>query len=133
IYTWFNYGSYLVWRMPAYSSSIDGRGIFPDSVAQVEALASGWIAPRTFTTWSSADIAIVPRQFNVASAIDDSPAWGLVAWDNAARGSTGQVGLWVRRDWWANEGRGPFPEQATLVDGDALPATRAACSGGSGA
>ncbi|MGH7624410.1 MAG: hypothetical protein ACREOJ_03725, partial [Gemmatimonadaceae bacterium] len=111
IYTWFNYGSYLVWRMPAYSSSIDGRGIFPDSVAQVEALTSGWIAPRTFTTWSSADIAIIPRRFNVASVIGDSPAWGLVAWDHAGRGSAGQVGLWVRRDWWANEGRGPFPEQ----------------------
>ena len=133
IYTWFNYGSYLVWRLPAYSSSIDGRGIFPDSVAQVEALASGWIAPRTFTTWSSADIAVMPRRFTVASVIDSSPAWGLVAWDRGDQDSAGQVGLWVRRAWWANEGRGPFPEQAAVVGGHVLPATRASCSGGSGA
>ena len=129
IYTWFNYGSYLVWRLPGYSSSIDGRGIFPDSVAQVEALTSGWIAPTRFTTWSSADIAILPRRFTVAALIDSSAAWGLVAWDRVDRKSAGQVGLWVRRDWWANAGRGPFPEQATRVDEHALPAAGAVCSG----
>ncbi|HEX6991076.1 MAG TPA: hypothetical protein VF151_04290, partial [Gemmatimonadales bacterium] len=123
------YGSYLVWRLPAYSSSIDGRGIFPDSVAQVEALRSGWIAPRRFTTWSSADVAIIPRRFTVATVIDSSAAWGLVAWDRVEQEGAGQVGLWVRRDWWANAGRGPFPEQATRVGEHALPTAGATCSG----
>ncbi|MEO6528484.1 MAG: hypothetical protein ABIP93_17840, partial [Gemmatimonadaceae bacterium] len=30
--TSFTFGSYLTWRMPNYSSSVDSRGIFPDSV-----------------------------------------------------------------------------------------------------
>ena len=33
MFTEFNWGSELTWRLPGYSMSIDGRTIFPDSVA----------------------------------------------------------------------------------------------------
>ena len=115
IYTWFNYGSYLVWRLPKFSPSIDGRTIFPDSVARPEALISGWLTPRTFGTWSSADVAIVPRRFTVTSLLDASPAWQLAAWDYANAGSDRTVGLWVRRAWWSRAGRAPLSAHAQLV------------------
>ncbi|HEX6533491.1 MAG TPA: hypothetical protein VF041_02785 [Gemmatimonadaceae bacterium] len=109
IFTWFNYGSYLAWRLPSYSESIDGRTIFPDSVARAEVLSSGWLAPKTFATWSSADVAIVPRRFRVAAELDRAPQWRLVAWSYESPDGSSTVGLWVRRDWWARMGRGQLP------------------------
>ncbi|HEU4642202.1 MAG TPA: hypothetical protein VFS44_07075, partial [Gemmatimonadaceae bacterium] len=114
IYTWFNYGSYLAWRLPGYSESIDGRTIFPDSVARVEAYTSGWLAPKTYHTWSSADVAIVPRGFGVAATIDASPDWHLVAWSWADPKHEERVGLWVRRAWWTRMGETPLPARPHL-------------------
>ena len=114
IFTWFNYGSYLTWRLPDYSASVDGRTIFPDSVADPEAYTTGWMAPRAFHTWSSADLAILPRRFDVASILDTASDWKLVAWTYERAHGSSTVGLWVRRDWWAREGKAPLPRYAHL-------------------
>lgn len=115
VYTWFNYGSYVVWRMPGYSSSLDGRGVFPDSVAKIGALTSGWMAPTHYSTWSSADVAILPRAFGPAHALDASPDWALVAWDYAEPTGAEPVGLWVRRAWWQRAARVPLPDRVPLL------------------
>lgn len=132
LYTWFNYGSYLAWRLPRYSESIDGRTIFPDSVARVEAYASGWLAPRKYPTWSSADVALVPRRFGVASELDASPDWRLVAWSYGDARDDSRIGLWVRRAWWAQTGRDALPGHAhpqfASVSGSATSCERGARS-----
>lgn len=114
IFTWFNYGSYLAWRLPAYSASVDGRTIFPDSVADPEAYTTGWLAPRAFHTWSSADLAILPRRFDVGAILDTASDWKLAAWTYERAHGSNTVGLWVRRDWWAREGRTALPQYAHL-------------------
>jgi hypothetical protein len=100
IYTWFNYGSYLVWRLPGYSASIDGRTIFPDSVSRAELLASSHLRHRPETVWSSADLAILPLWFQVASALDSASAWTRVASLSRPENPGDSVGLWANRAWW---------------------------------
>ncbi len=102
--TTFNYGSYLKWRLPQLSESIDSRGIFPDSAAQPDAPARGG---GQFGPWQSADLAIVPLTYPVAAALDEALDWRRVAvaesppWNPEAP----RAGLWVRRSWWARSRR----------------------------
>src|ERR671920_1521864 len=100
ILTIFAFGSYLTWRLPGYSASIDSRGIFPDSVAGAEAfvLASDREIPTG--PWRSADIAIVPFRYRVAGVLDTASGWRRLAStpDEAVR--TDSVGLWVTNAWW---------------------------------
>lgn len=118
IYTWFNYGSYLVWRLPRYSSSIDGRTIFPDSIAKPEALTSGLAAPTHVPAWPAADLVILPRRFTLAGVLDTADAWHRVAWAYESPEQFTTAALWVKRDWWQRWGRGPLPEHAVFL-GDA--------------
>jgi len=97
--TTFEYGSYLRWRLPALSESIDSRNIFPDSVVLSTERASG--APR-LGPWRVADVAIFPVVYPLAAVLDSNPAWERVMvappppWAPEAR----RAGLWVRRAWW---------------------------------
>ncbi len=101
LFTTFNYGSYLTWRLPRYSASIDSRTIFPDSVAAPESYVMKDLADSALGPWRRADVAIVPLNYAVAAAIDGSPDW--VKLDVPGSGSGGRrapVGLWARRAWW---------------------------------
>jgi hypothetical protein len=103
--TTFNYGSYLKWRLPNLSESIDSRGIFPDSAAlpDVPTLAHrSHVGP-----WSEADVAIVPTNYPVATLLDHDARWQRVGvaplppWAPDAP----QAGLWVKRAWFARSAR----------------------------
>jgi hypothetical protein len=124
VYTTFNYGSYLAWRLPAYSASIDGRTIFPDSVAKPDALVSGLLSRPAYRVWSSADLAIVPRYFGVAAVLDTARIWTLAATAAMPARSADSVGLWVNRTWWTHAGRAPLGEHHA-----ALPAHSNSTSG----
>jgi hypothetical protein len=102
IFTEFNYGSELNWRLPGYSSSIDGRTIFPDSVA-VDFSFYPYGRRRTHArTWTSADLALLDRAFWTAPLLDQDTAWILLAESRRARGGSGA--LWARRAWWLKWG-----------------------------
>jgi hypothetical protein len=122
IYTEFNYGSELTWMLPGYSPSIDGRTIFPDSIARDFAL--GMYGRRTVhaTAWTSADLALLDRSFWLAPVLDADTAWILLAQGRrTARGSLGA--LWARRSWWEQWGTAPDVPSLDIQPGD----TRAAC------
>lgn len=117
VYTWFNYGSYLAWRLPGYSASIDGRTIFPDSVAKSEMLTSGLLPHPEYRTWSSADLAIVPLYFGVAATLDSAKQWALAASLRRPENPADSVGLWVKRSWWERVGDAPLPAQGVAITG----------------
>jgi hypothetical protein len=102
VLTVFAYGSYLGWRLPTLSQSIDTRGgIFPDSAALPDldvARGATHLGP-----WRSSDLAIVPLTFPVARVLDEDPDWLKIGvcdpspWAPTAP----RAGLWVRRRWWS--------------------------------
>jgi hypothetical protein len=102
--TVFNYGSYLEWRLPSLSPSIDGRTIFPDSVALPDAIGEQGQAREG--PWNSADLAIVPESYPVVSRLRADSGWVHVGdSERTPWGSTApRAGLWVRRGWWARAG-----------------------------
>jgi hypothetical protein len=100
LFTTFNFGSYLTWRLPGYSASIDSRTIFPDSVALPEAYIVKNLADTSLGPWRSADVANVPLDYAVASAIDRSPEWVRLDLPDSARARRASLGLWARRAWW---------------------------------
>ncbi len=100
LFTTFNFGSYLTWRLPEYSASIDSRTIFPDSVALPEAYIVKDLADTSLGPWRSADVAIVPADYAVASAIDRSPEWIRLARPDSAGARRALLGLWARRARW---------------------------------
>lgn len=100
LFTTFNYGSYLTWRLPAYSASIDSRTIFPDSVAAPEAYVINAFGGRELGPWRSADVAIVPLHYSVAALLDSAAGWERLALPDSGRARRSQLGLWARRAWW---------------------------------
>ncbi len=114
VFTWFNYGSYLTWRMPRYSMSIDGRTIFPDSVARADVLRSALVRPPEHGPWKSADLAIIPLRFRVAAVLDTATGWRRAAWTHSGPGRA-PIGLWIREEWWEAAGTQPLPASADYV------------------
>lgn len=98
--TTFSFGSYLTWRLPEYSSSIDSRTIFPDSVAEPEALVMRANAGSEFGPWRSADVALVPDWYAVAAVLDTAAGWVRLAGPYPQRSTARQLGIWARRAWW---------------------------------
>jgi hypothetical protein len=103
--TGFSYGSYLRWRLPTLSQSIDSRGgIFPDSAVLPDLeLRRGASA---LGPWQSADLAIVPMDFLVVGVLNSDPSWQRIGVCDPPpwAGAEPRVGLWVRREWWARAG-----------------------------
>ncbi|MFL5575160.1 MAG: hypothetical protein ACJ79S_04205 [Gemmatimonadaceae bacterium] len=127
LYTVHSYGSYIIWRLPAYSPSIDGRTIFADSIAGAESYRGGWDPrPATYGPWAKADVAIVPAHFAAAAVLDTARGWRRAA---TAEWSGVRAGLWVRDGWWARAGRpGSLPARQAFVSGPG-----AVCAAASGA
>jgi hypothetical protein len=102
--TTFEYGSYLKWRLPALSESIDSRNVFPDSVVLSVNDSSG---PPRLGPWRSADVAVFPVSYPLATVLDADRSWQRVMvappppWAPSAK----RAALWVRRSWWAEASR----------------------------
>ena len=98
--TTFNYGSYLKWRLPRLSESIDGRTIFPDSAALPDAPSARKTGPH-LGPWRSSDLAIVPLPYAVARRLDSSPEWRRICVTEppAWAGGEPRAALWVKRTW----------------------------------
>lgn len=103
VFTEFNYGSELNWRLPGYSPSIDGRTIFPDSDAVEFAFANYGRRRVHASTWTHADLALLDRSFWLAPVLDQSPDWVLIA-ETRPTSWGGFAGLWAKREWWARWG-----------------------------
>ena len=101
----FSFGSYLTWRLPRLSQSIDSRGTFPDSVAAAEAVVLGSDRDVPLGPWQSAELAMVPLRYRVAAVLDTATGWQRIATTPGEPIPLDSVGLWVRRDWWGRAGR----------------------------
>jgi hypothetical protein len=107
--TTFNFGGYVPWRLPYLSESIDGRTIFPDSVAKAET----YFPPNSRTIplppWRTADLAIAPVYFPVAAVLDTAKGWRRIGLTSQMDGRAAMIGLWVSERWWLSAGRSPQP------------------------
>ena len=99
VLTSLNYGSYLNWRLPDYSMSVDGRTIFPDSAAAPDAYRLVGDERSSLGPWQTADLAILPVQFPAAKVLDTAQDWVRI--DTVAEGPDVpmSLGLWCRRSW----------------------------------
>lgn len=103
IFTEFNYGSELNWRLPRYSPSIDGRTIFPDSDAVEFSFQQYGRRRQHATTWAYADLVLIDRSFWLAPVLDQQPGWVLLAQTHRTGRNT--IGaLWAKREWWQRWG-----------------------------
>jgi hypothetical protein len=91
--------------LPRLSESIDGRTIFPDSVAAAEAYFLPVRRALPMPPWRSADLAILPVSYPVAGVLDTAITWQRVATTADRNGPASIIGLWVNRDWWLRAGR----------------------------
>jgi hypothetical protein len=123
VYTTFNYGSYLTWRLPGYSASLDSRGMFPDSAVAQHLMATRALPPDLPAVWRHADVVIIPSRWRAAALIDTAAGWRRVALSVVREPSPDAAALWVRESWWRLSGRGPLPA-TPLVFGAATPAPR---------
>ncbi|MEO8561446.1 MAG: hypothetical protein ABI601_05190 [bacterium] len=98
--TTFGNGSFLTWRLPGLSASIDSRGVFPDSVAAAEAVVLASDRGVPLGPWRSADFAIVPVRFRVAEVLDTASEWRRIASAPGIPMSLDSVALWARKAWW---------------------------------
>lgn len=97
----FVFGSYLTWRLPNLSQSIDSRSIFPDSVSAVEAIVPAADREVALGPWRSADLAILPVRYGVAAVLDTASGWRRMDATPGSPVPRDSVGLWVRRAWWS--------------------------------
>jgi hypothetical protein len=101
----FVFGSYLTWRLPHLSQSIDSRGTFPDSVSRVEAFRFASDREVPLGPWRSADLVLVPLSYRVAAVLDTATGWRRLETAPSAAEARDSVGLWVRDDWWAEQSK----------------------------
>ena len=113
--TSFNYGSYLKWRLPALSESIDSRGVFPDSAALPDVPTTD--QQRSAGPWRSADVAVVPVTYPVASLLDSDSGWRRIGTAEAAPWAprAPRVGLWLRDSWLRDNLRLPLSASDSLL------------------
>ncbi|HSJ64282.1 MAG TPA: hypothetical protein VK922_10365 [Gemmatimonadaceae bacterium] len=100
--TAFPLGTYLTWHYPRLSYSIDSRNIFPDSVAAAEGYVLASERRLALGPWRSADVAIVPFRYPVASALDTADDWrrAVMVVDRGEWSDSDSLGLWIREAWW---------------------------------
>ena len=96
VLTVFDLGSYVPWRAPGLSASIDGRTIFPDSAALPDAVVLPTMTARALGPWRSADAALVPLAYPVAAVLDSAAGWTRRATTSVVGSPIGPVALWVR-------------------------------------
>lgn len=104
VLTNFDYGSYLTWRLPRYSMSMDGRTIFPDSAALPEAYRFADQGAIPLGPWRTADLAIVPLRVPVAAVLDTATGWVRLDAVPAGPRVPLAAGLWARKQWLRSAG-----------------------------
>jgi hypothetical protein len=125
VFTRFDYGSALTWRLPQYSMSIDGRTIFPDSVAKPEAFYELFGEPLREGPWRTADLAILTEPSSAGEILRNHSQWMMAA---VAHRADASAALWVTTHWWEKWGRSPVGSPpAALMPGGELAAS-GACS-----
>lgn len=105
IMTSFSFGSYLTWRLPGYSASIDSRGLQPDSVTAAEAVVSAAAREYPLGPWRSADLAILPVRYRAAAVLDTASGWQRVLTVPGQPVVADSAALWVKSEWWAQHTR----------------------------
>ena len=121
-YTVFNYGNYLLWRVPRYSLSVDGRAIFPDSVAKADADQLAYRGPVQLGPWRSADLAVLPTRHALVERLRADTAWQEIRHVMPTDTTFGAAALWARRAWLQRAGMPPGAAPDTVRPGQALPA-----------
>jgi hypothetical protein len=105
IMTSFAFGSYLTWRLPGYSASIDSRGLQPDSVTAAEAVVSAAARDYPVGPWRSADLAILPVRYRAAAVLDSASGWQRILTVPGQPTVADSAALWVKLDWWQRHAR----------------------------
>jgi hypothetical protein len=103
--TTFANGSYLTWRLPGYSASLDSRGVFPDSVSAAESVVLATDRDVPLGPWRSADAAVLPIRYRVAAVLDTASGWRRVASAPGFPQALDSTALWVRETWWNDHRR----------------------------
>lgn len=93
--TAFDYGSYLTWRTPQLSWSIDGRSIFPDSVARADARQELRAGPPVAPPWRGSDVVLLAAGHATLLDVARDGEWQQVALPVPDRSIA--VALWVRQ------------------------------------
>jgi hypothetical protein len=111
-----NYGSYLKWRLPAVSESVDSRSVFPDSVLLPDVPTTA--VERSLGPWESSDLAVVPETYPVARVLDQRPEWRRIGTASPAPWALAapRAGLWARRTWLASHVRTPLPNSSQPLE-----------------
>ncbi len=127
VFTVFLLGTYLTWQYPVLSYSIDGRNIFPDSVAVPE----GYVLPTRdrveLGPWRTADLSIVPFRYPVAAVLDTAAGWRRAAVVEPLEAEGDSVGLWVTDRWWSTAGVQQLPRNPDILPPGSA-GVRAACT-----
>ena len=129
-FTAFPFGTYLTWRYPRLSYSIDTRNIFPDSVAIAEAYILASHDTLSLGPWRSADLAIVPFRYTVAGVLDTASGWHRTLVVNAPYAGADSAGLWVREEWWRAVSDSSLAFQAARIPSGAAGVSVACASTG---
>jgi hypothetical protein len=115
VVTTFQYGSALMWRLPRYSMSIDGRTIFPDSAARMDALMLGHWSYRVPIPVGSADVAIIPAGARADRELAAVAGWRRLATWRARTAPGDSAALWVRDHWLRRPFRGAPPDRGRVL------------------
>jgi hypothetical protein len=102
----FNTGSYLAWAVPYVSWSIDGRTIFPDSVARPEARQEIRLGAVVYPPTRDAQVMVLPAEHASNAQLPASSAWRHVALP--VGDSTRLYALWWRVG--SESGTGPVAQ-----------------------
>jgi hypothetical protein len=117
VVTTFNYGSALLWRMPRYSMSIDGRTIFPDSAALADAYVLNWRTDSFPMPLGSADVAILPVGSRSELRVGRTAGWRRLAVARAKIDTAvvDSAALWVRDRWFAPSAATPQADRGRVI------------------
>jgi hypothetical protein len=105
VMTTFAFGSYVTWRLPGYSASIDSRGVFPDSVSAAEAVVGAADRDVPLGPWRSSDIALLPVRYRAAAVLDTAAGWRRVLTVPGDPVPSDSTALWVESDWLSRNSR----------------------------
>jgi hypothetical protein len=126
--TTFGFGGYIPWRLPYLSESIDGRGIFPDSVAKAETYFFPALGKPPIQPWRTADLAIAPTGYPLAAILDTALGWRRVATTEPSETGS-SVGLWVTARWWNAAGGIDLPPRSITLTQRSGQGARDGCRG----
>lgn len=101
----FNTGSYLAWAVPYVSWSIDGRTIFPDSVARPEARQELRLGAVVHPPLHDAQVVVLPVEHATNALLEASKRWQRIALPvpDSAR---------VYALWWRTDREGVEPSRS---------------------